>query len=518
MSHKKIIKLAKVNDKLPGEEGADEDGQYDDNLDNYYEEYRNDEEEVAWEDIDVKDLETQKVQFQSLPGMNKVIDTATAVRKESSEDDDGEMVLQKLMEKNNKVESKIIPESFTNFSDFKDLNLNIKHEVIKKEIKEEKFEIEDNIRKEEKVTYKTFDQNSLFSNDFTSFFTQSQVTVEKQVVQPEPKQESPIPRKEKIEPVKPQNLVVQNHGIELKTENTVHRTLTPEPKSFNNMPGNIMGPQQYYYVNPNHPKQNDNNFDRPSYESVGPMKGSFDPASFLENPSAIIQKNLVQRGWFLMSENNKILGNFNSLDLLIYLDDEFEAQSDMTKVWITDYETDIYFTPSNLYEALKDTVPKLIENIKSKKNQQSEPPRMNKGPFNPHMMPMNPKMMKNMPMHNNQMRGPPMGMMPMPMDRHMMMRNPHEDRMHRPMMNNPMLTPLNSQMMSQSHKSMSSQNMPPVNMNINLQFVKNDINLNNIVYPKEPPKQKKPSNLTNLFNSVSKDDSSKNASSGKPKK
>jgi hypothetical protein len=468
--------MAKVNDKQPGEQGYNEE----DNEGFEYEEYRNEEEEVQWEDIDVKELETHNVKFQALPVAGSL------PRKESvSEDDDGEVL--KKLEKTTKVVDipKVSIEGFSQFSDFKDLNLNVRHEIIKRE--NNVVEV-----KEEKVTIKTMGENSLFNNDIIDFFSQNQINTEKHIVK--------VPEKKEV--VKTQNIIVQNQELEIKKEVPRIPEQVNRPIShYTNMPPNMMNPYPQYYQN--QPKQNE----RPNQNF--PPKEDFDPTSFLENPSTIIQKNLVQRGWFLMSENNKILGNFNSLDLLIWLDEEFEAESDMSKVWITDYETDIYFTPSNLYEALKDTVPKLIENIKSKKHGMG-PPRqdslpMNKMPFTPNMMPMNPKMMKNMPIGMNN-RMPPMGMMPMPM-----MRNPNDDRINRPMMNNPMLNPMMNPMMNNSNKSMSSQNMPPVNMNINLQFVKNDINLNNIMYQKEPPKTqtKKPSNLTNLFNSVGQEEKNK---------
>jgi hypothetical protein len=459
----------------------------------------------------------------------------------SEDDEEGDLVLQKLMEKNNKLineDSKGQLDSFAKFSDFKDLNLNVVT-IDNKEAKVNKAHI---VIKEEKMTVNTvMDSNSLFNSDFISFFSQNSSSNNKNSNETEtPKVNQDNLKSNNNTPQN--NLIIQNHDFEIRKENNFekpipinnHEHLIPiiktPPVSNPNNPY-----QQYFYVNPNPPKQHNdmipqsNNIPQQQEFFNKPMKDSFDPTMFLENPSSIIQKNLVQRGWFLMSENNKILGNFNSLDLLIYLDEEFEAEADMSKVWITDYETDIYFTPSNLYEALKDTVPKLMENIKPKKPQQNMPfgippqqgyPPMNKMPYNPYMMPMNPKMTKGMPVgmpgNNSHGNGPYPNAMP-PMDRNMMMRNPIDDRMlNRPPMNNQHFQ-MHGPMMNAGHKSMSNQNMPHVNMNINLQFVKNDINLNNITYQqKEPSKmQKKPSNLTNLFNSASKEEATKTSNKSK---
>ena len=66
-----------------------------------------------------------------------------------------------------------------------------------------------------------------------------------------------------------------------------------------------------------------------------------------------------------MAGDNKILGNFNSIDLLGFLEKKIKDGSKFENVWITDYETDIYFTPTNLYEILKENVPKIMESLQN---------------------------------------------------------------------------------------------------------------------------------------------------------
>jgi hypothetical protein len=106
--------------------------------------------------------------------------------------------------------------------------------------------------------------------------------------------------------------------------------------------------QQYYNMNT---KEN----------IVNTTENNTNDSSFLENPSYIIAKNLINKGWFLLSDHNNILGNFNSVELLRFLENELRMNKNLNNLWITDYETDIYFTPKNLYDLLRDLVPNLIE-------------------------------------------------------------------------------------------------------------------------------------------------------------
>ena len=58
-------------------------------------------------------------------------------------------------------------------------------------------------------------------------------------------------------------------------------------------------------------------------------------------------------------KNGKIQGNYNSEDLLYYLGEQIRQGNKFENVSITDYPTDVFFLPSNLFDSLKVNVPKL---------------------------------------------------------------------------------------------------------------------------------------------------------------
>jgi len=119
------------------------------------------------------------------------------------------------------------------------------------------------------------------------------------------------------------------------------------------------------------PKISSNNSNNNSINNINnnnqPEDG--EEAIFLENPIQLIAKNIVIKGWYV-SENEKIIDFFNSADLFGFLNYELKNGRNINNYWITDIETDIYFKPDNLYENLKESIPKLIEfeNIRKLKN------------------------------------------------------------------------------------------------------------------------------------------------------
>ena len=92
----------------------------------------------------------------------------------------------------------------------------------------------------------------------------------------------------------------------------------------------------------------------------------YNPTVFLENPALIVKKNLIEANWFLMKDN-KIVGNYNSEELLFFLGEKIKDGEQFENVWISDYHTDLVFQPKNLYDILKEKVPSLKKNyMKSK--------------------------------------------------------------------------------------------------------------------------------------------------------
>ena len=79
---------------------------------------------------------------------------------------------------------------------------------------------------------------------------------------------------------------------------------------------------------------------------------------YLENPVLIVKKNLIEPKWILM-KNNKVYRNFNSEELLIFLADEIRQGNKFDNMSVSDYHTDVFFKPSNLFDILRKNVPKL---------------------------------------------------------------------------------------------------------------------------------------------------------------
>jgi hypothetical protein len=106
------------------------------------------------------------------------------------------------------------------------------------------------------------------------------------------------------------------------------------------------------------PLEDDDDDNSPLFNNFNEDYTKYNPLVFLENPVLIIKKNLIEPHWFLM-KNGKIQGNYNSEDLLYYLGEQIRQGNKFENVSITDYPTDVFFLPSNLFDSLKVNVPKL---------------------------------------------------------------------------------------------------------------------------------------------------------------
>ena len=108
-----------------------------------------------------------------------------------------------------------------------------------------------------------------------------------------------------------------------------------------------------------------NNINNDENEEEDPMMNDFttdnkyyNPTVFLENPALIVKKNLIEKNWFLMKDG-KILGNYNSEELLFLLDEKIKEGNSFNNINISDYQTDVVFQPKILYEILKEHVSKI---------------------------------------------------------------------------------------------------------------------------------------------------------------
>ena len=80
--------------------------------------------------------------------------------------------------------------------------------------------------------------------------------------------------------------------------------------------------------------------------------------ALMENTALIVKKNLVDRKWFLM-RGDKVLGNYNSEQLLYFLTSQIQKGNKFEDMSINDHTTDLHFKPSILYDTLRKYVPKL---------------------------------------------------------------------------------------------------------------------------------------------------------------
>ena len=113
---------------------------------------------------------------------------------------------------------------------------------------------------------------------------------------------------------------------------------------------------QFNYMN--YQLDDDDEDDDPIFNNFNDDYSSYNPSIFLEKPALIVKKNLIDKHWFLM-RNNKVVYNFNSVELLIYLGEQIRLGNKFENMSISDYQTDLFFKPSNLFDILRKNVPKL---------------------------------------------------------------------------------------------------------------------------------------------------------------
>lgn len=91
------------------------------------------------------------------------------------------------------------------------------------------------------------------------------------------------------------------------------------------------------------------------------------PLQFLENPIYVVIKNLNQKGWVItLADTEKVINCFNSFELLAFYEGELKKGLSINSLCATDYDTDMCFTPQNLYEVIKDN----LVMLKNKKKEQ----------------------------------------------------------------------------------------------------------------------------------------------------
>ena len=108
----------------------------------------------------------------------------------------------------------------------------------------------------------------------------------------------------------------------------------------------------------NFQNDDDDEDDDPMLNNFNDDFSKYNPSIFLEKPALIVKKNLFDKNWILM-RNNKVVFNFNSEELFYYLGEQIRYGNKFENISICDFQTDLFFIPSNLFDILRNTVPKL---------------------------------------------------------------------------------------------------------------------------------------------------------------
>jgi hypothetical protein len=73
----------------------------------------------------------------------------------------------------------------------------------------------------------------------------------------------------------------------------------------------------------------------------------------LENPTLIITKNSEKKNWLVVNNTNSIIHNFNSEELLKFLEGKDKMSKSLEEYTINDFDTDVVFPAKVIYENLK---------------------------------------------------------------------------------------------------------------------------------------------------------------------
>ena len=255
-----------------------------------------------------------------------------------------------------------IQETEKNLSEMK-VNSEIKHE----EIEDNKQVKEDNSKITEEKQNKIIKQNN-FSN--TILQSQSEVL---SFIETKPKTEEETdkePEQVKKESKEEPKSQVESTPPEVKLPTIMPSNIPPYmlfPPGMMNRPMPMGFPQMMppipqlgmmNYYSPFPIEDDDDDENNPLYTNFSEDYKRYNPSVFLENPVLIVKKNLFQRNWILM-RNNKVYNNYNSEELLFFLSDQIRQGNKFENMSISDYNTDVFFKPSNLFDILRKSVPKL---------------------------------------------------------------------------------------------------------------------------------------------------------------
>ena len=142
-----------------------------------------------------------------------------------------------------------------------------------------------------------------------------------------------------------------------KNNANVYKTYNSDNNINNNIVDNINKSNSLKY-NDNYKKINEQKNTQKALEekdinNVDNPNKYVNPADYLENPSLILKKNLTKKNWLVLNKDNSIIHNFNSEELLKFLEDKIKNDISLEEFTINDYDTDVVFPAKVIFENLK---------------------------------------------------------------------------------------------------------------------------------------------------------------------
>ena len=117
--------------------------------------------------------------------------------------------------------------------------------------------------------------------------------------------------------------------------------------NINNMNNNLIYKVQNNFSEQNNSKKEVNNLDNNNNNKY------VNTADYLENPTLFITKNSDKKNWLVLNTNNSVIQNFNSKDLLNFLEEKEKNNISLDEFTINDFDIDVVFPAKEIYENLK---------------------------------------------------------------------------------------------------------------------------------------------------------------------
>lgn len=316
-------------------------------IEKYSERFNNktkDEEEIEWEDVNVKELEKVHLTFQKIPGKDNEIKIAehSKIINVNSLFGVSFPLEQTSKEILNTTTVLISKDNVGNFDPFKEESLETNNNLKKKSVKINDLTSQTNIINKNIPLLNPIEGNnkdnsksiSTHKNDnYDSLFSDLSLINIKTPSQSELNYHPQI-------------------NESMPYWNEINKELFRQDLHNKRLMNPNVGPMGNHLMN-NFPM--DNKYFPPNNNNC--------PENFLEDPLYLVKRNVNIKGWYI-KENDKIMATMNSYDLLIFLENRMKNEKmGLKNLWIFDSMSDIYYTPMTLYEVLRENINLIIQPI-----------------------------------------------------------------------------------------------------------------------------------------------------------